>query len=79
MRATIRRRVAPTPDNAALVRLEEQGAAAGSAKAFATRAGISESYVGDVRAGRRQPGLSLLLALGLVRVVSYAPVPEARW
>ncbi|KST61184.1 hypothetical protein AO398_00395 [Methylobacterium sp. GXS13] len=78
MRATIRRRVAPTPDNAALVRLEEQVAAAGSAKAFALKAGISESYVGDVRAGRRQPGLSLLLALGLVRVVSYAPAPEAR-
>lgn len=78
MRATIRRRASDAPDDAALQRLEAQIAEAGSAKAFATRAGISESYVGDVRAGRRQPGLSLLLALGLIRVVSYAPAPEAR-
>ena len=78
MRATIRRRVAATPDNAALTRLEEQIEAAGSAKAFAVRAGISEAYVSDVRLGHRQPGLSLLLALGLVRVVAYAPATEAR-
>lgn|GEM_PF-1985664 len=78
MRATIRRRVAPAPDNAALVRLEEQIEAAGSAKSFALRAGVSEAYVSDVRLGRRQPGLSLLLALGLVRVVTYVPQTEAR-
>ena len=78
MRGTIRRRVAATPGNTALTRLEEQIEAAGSAKLFAMRAGISESYVGDVRAGRRQPGLSLLLALGLVRVVTYVPQAEAR-
>lgn len=75
MRATIRRRAAAAPGDAALVRLEEQITVAGSAKAFALRAGISEAYVSDVRLGRRQPGLSLLLALGLVRVVSYAPAP----
>ncbi|MCJ2078775.1 hypothetical protein MKK68_24565 [Methylobacterium sp. E-016] len=62
----------------ALQRLEAEIQKSGSAKAYAERAGFSETYVSDVRCGRRGPGLSLLLALGLIRVVSYAPAPEAR-
>lgn len=78
MRATLRRRVAPARDSAALQRLEAAIAAAGSAKAWALQAGISEAYVSDVRLGRRQPGILILLALGLVRVVSYAAASEAQ-
>lgn len=46
---------------------------AGSARAFAGQSGISEQYVCDVRAGRRAAGPAMLLALGLVRVVTYVP------
>lgn len=49
----------------------------GSARAFAARAGLSEAYVSDVRLGRRLPGPAILLALGLVRVVSYEPAASA--
>ena len=65
----------------ALARLEAAIAEAGSASAWAFRAGISISYVSDVRLGRRPPGASILAALGLARVVSYvpaAPIEEAR-
>lgn len=44
---------------------------AGSQKAFAESAGMTQSYVGDVLASRRGPGEKLLAALGLERVVSY--------
>lgn len=44
---------------------------AGSAKAWATQAGVSEAYVSDVRLGRRDPGPAVLDALGLERVVQY--------
>lgn len=45
----------------------------GSTKAWARRAGLSRQYVSDVRSGKRAPGPGMLLALGLVRVVSYEP------
>lgn len=48
----------------------------GSARALATRAGLSEAYVSDVRL-RRLPGPAILLALGLVRVASYEPAASA--
>lgn len=52
----------------------------GSAKNFAFRVGLSEAYVSDVRLGRRPFGPAILLALGLVRVVTFAPATsqEAR-
>ena len=34
-------------------------------------AGVSQQYVNDVLKGRREPGESILKALGLERVVSY--------
>ncbi|MBE7197160.1 MAG: hypothetical protein INR70_05070 [Parafilimonas terrae] len=51
---------------------------AGSARAWARSVGLSEAYVCDVRNGRRAPGAGMLLALGLVRVVSYAPAPSTQ-
>lgn len=44
---------------------------AGSQKAFAEKHGLSGAYVCDVLNARREPGQSILDALGLVRVVRY--------
>ncbi len=55
--------------------IEREG---GSAKAWAKRAGLSRQYVYDVRSGKRAPGPAILLALGLVRVVSYEPSAAQR-
>lgn len=44
---------------------------AGSQKAFAEKHGISPAYLCDVLNARREPGPSILDALGLVRVVRY--------
>lgn len=51
---------------------------AGSIRALATKIGLSEQYVGDVHARRRQPGPAIILALGLVKVVTYAPASAAQ-
>jgi DNA-binding transcriptional regulator YdaS (Cro superfamily) len=52
---------------------------AGTAKAWAVQAGVSEAYVSDIRLGRRDPGPAVLAALGLERVVRYRPATaEAR-
>ncbi|WHQ72052.1 hypothetical protein [Methylorubrum extorquens] len=61
---------APDP----LRELEEAIRRAGSARAFAEAAGLSQAYVSDVRLGRRAPGAAVLQVLGLERRVSYAPV-----
>lgn len=53
--------------------LERAVRKAGSAKAWAEGAGVSEQYVSDVRLGRRDPGPAVLAALGLERVVRYRP------
>lgn len=66
--------VVPAQDDGAvdaLQRLEAAIAVDGSAAAWAARLGISSAYVSDVRRGVRQPGPSVLQALGLQRVVSY--------
>lgn len=44
---------------------------AGSQLAWARANDISQAYVNDVLHGRREPGDSILRALGLRRVVSY--------
>jgi predicted transcriptional regulator len=44
---------------------------AGSQKAWAQSVGLSAPYVSDVIAGRREPGESILNALGLQRIVIY--------
>lgn len=56
-------------------RLQAACAAAGSQQAFALQHGISPAYVSDVLHARRDPGDSILRALGLRRVVKYV---EAR-
>ena len=49
----------------------DQCAGLGSQKAWAYKHGISEQYVSDVINGRRDPGETILHALGLECVVSY--------
>lgn len=61
-----------------LLALESAIEREGTAQAWARRAGLSPQYVADVRLGRRAPGPAILLALGLVRIVSYAPVTGDR-
>ena len=45
-----------------------------NAKAYAQHAGIAQSYLSDVLNGRRDPGKSILRALGYERVVLYRPL-----
>lgn len=71
MRRTVRVRGAPPPAVEALRRLEEAVAEAGSARAWADRAGVGEAYVSDVRRGLRSPGPAILSPLGLEKVVTY--------
>lgn len=52
------------------MRIEE----AGSQKAFAEAVGISEPYLSDILAGRREPGEKILKPLGLQRKVIYEEV-----
>ncbi len=54
-----------------LARLRERVEAAGSARAFATHAGLSHAYVLDCLHQRRQPGPRLLTALGVERRVVF--------
>jgi hypothetical protein len=44
---------------------------AGGQRAWAEATGLSESYVSDVLNARREPGESILRALGLRRVFRY--------
>lgn len=48
---------------------------AGSQKAWAEAHGLSAAYVCDVLSARREPGQSILDALGLVRIVRYRVKP----
>lgn len=52
-------------------RLAEACREAGSQRQWAARAGVSQAYLSSVLSGRREPGESILAALGLVRVVAY--------
>lgn len=51
---------------------------AGSQKAFAEKHGLSAAYVCDVMNARREPGKSILDALGLTRVIRYKITPLKR-
>jgi hypothetical protein len=46
-------------------------AKAGTAKAWAKAAKITDAYVCDVLRSRRDPGVSILDALGLEKIVTY--------
>ena len=52
--------------------LRKACAAAGSQRSWAHAHGVSTAYVSDVLAGRREPGPTILEALGVTRSVSYA-------
>lgn len=59
-------------------RLSAACAKAGSQKAFAEKHGISTAYLCDVLNARREPGPSVLDAIGLVKVTRYrAKAPTA--
>lgn len=49
----------------------------GSQRAWASRNGLSESYVSDVLNGNRDPGEVMLTALGFRRVVGYVVIEGA--
>lgn len=51
--------------------------AAGGQKAWAERHGVSPQYVNDVLNARRDPGASILRALGWKRVVTYRKSNQA--
>lgn len=53
------------------VRLILLAKCAGNQKAWAEKNGVSPQYVCDVLMGRREPGESILNALGLRRLVFY--------
>ncbi len=53
--------------------LREACKQAGGQVEWARRHGVSKSYVGAVLNAECEPGQKILDALGLVRVVSYAP------
>lgn len=50
---------------------------AGTAAAWAKTINLSPQYVGDVLHGRRDPGDTILTALGLQRSVTYIRSPRA--
>ncbi len=59
-----------------LALLAKQCERAGSQVAWAKANGVSGAYVSDVLARRREPGESILAALGLERVVTYRKAPK---
>lgn len=58
-------------------RLRQHCNRAGGQKAFAEMHGISPQWVSDVLNARKEPGPSILSALGLVKVVTYRPAQSA--
>jgi DNA-binding transcriptional regulator YdaS (Cro superfamily) len=52
-------------------KLREVCREAGSENAWAKANGVSQAYVNDTIRGRREPGASILRALGLERVIQY--------
>jgi transcriptional regulator with XRE-family HTH domain len=63
-------------DVVSLLRREVQ--ACGSQEAFATKAGVSQQYVGDILRGQRLPGEKILNALGLEKIAYYRMIPAVR-
>lgn len=63
---------------ALLERLRRKAARAGSQKALAGALGVTEAYLSEVLHGRREPGPTMLRALGLRRVVVYVTTRARR-
>lgn len=49
---------------------------AGSASAWGKKNGISAAYISDVMNKRKEPGIKILEAIGLERIVTYRKKPE---
>jgi hypothetical protein len=60
-----------------LDRIEAAIKSAGSAQALADDWKVSASYLSDVRAGKRQPGPSILSKMGLTATPTYSRTGEA--
>jgi hypothetical protein len=61
-----------------LIKLQRMTKGHGSKVALARSLEVSPQFLGDLLAGRRDPGEKMLTALGLRKVVSYHPVKSAR-
>jgi len=57
--------------------LRKACADAGGQSAWAARNAITPQYVSDVLNARREPGISILCALGLARTVRYVKTRKA--
>jgi transcriptional regulator with XRE-family HTH domain len=64
----------PVPLSAVYAKLRSAVAASGGQSAFAGELGLSVSYVSDVMNARRDPGVAILRAIGLRKIVVYVPV-----
>ena len=62
-----------TADDVRMV-LRDECALVGGQGRWASAHSLSAQYVADVLAARRQPGMGILVALGLERVVTYRPL-----
>jgi hypothetical protein len=56
--------------------LKEQVKVYGSQLALARHCGVIPAYMSDILNGRREPGESVLRALGFRKVVRYERIPE---
>ena len=58
--------------------LQQKIQRAGTQTAIAKELGITPAYLGDVLRGKRDPGPSLLNALGFRRVITYVKAGEKK-
>ena len=58
--------------------LQRRVQTAGTQAALAKELGITAAYLGDVLNGKREPGPTLLNALGFRRVITYVKVSEKK-
>jgi predicted transcriptional regulator len=58
--------------------IEKHIVRAGTQKALAKQWGISQQYLSEVRAGRKDPGDKILKNLNLERIVTYEKTKENR-
>lgn len=61
-----------------LQKLLDETVRAGGQGTWAKQFGLSPQYVSDVLNGRRDPGAGILIALGLQKIVTYAPLPRKK-
>jgi hypothetical protein len=57
-----------------IAKLKKMTSTRGSKSGLAVDLGISPQFLGDVLAGRREPGTKLLSAMGLEKVIFYSKI-----